>query len=69
MSTIDDTTVFDDCRDRLQVLLGDEPDITVVESAIATYPLDDDEMAALWLWAIAPFDPTTLALQQEGGDR
>jgi hypothetical protein len=60
MSTIDAATVFAHCRERLQELLGDQADITVVEQAIAGYPLDDEEKAALWLWAIAPFDPTTL---------
>ncbi len=61
MSTIDAATVFDVCRERLQGLLGDDADITVVEHAIAGYPLDDEEKAALWLWAIAPFDPATLS--------
>jgi hypothetical protein len=61
MSTIDAATVFHGCRERLQGLLGDDADITVVEHAIAGYPLDDEENAALWLWAIAPFDPATLS--------
>jgi len=60
MSTIDAATIFDACRELLQGLLGDDADITVVEHAIAGYPLDDEE-AALWLWAIAPFDPATLS--------
>jgi hypothetical protein len=64
MSTIDAATVFDRCRERLQHLLGEHADITVVEHAIAGYPLDDEEKAALWLWAIAPFDPATLSAQQ-----
>jgi hypothetical protein len=61
MSTIDAATVFDSYRERLQGLLGDHADITVVERAIASYPLDDEEKAALWLWAISPFDPATLS--------
>lgn len=61
MGTIDAATIFDACRERLQGLLGDDADITVVEHAIAGYPLDDEEKAALWLWAIAPFDPATLS--------
>ena len=60
MSTIDTATVFDACRERLQALLGDRADVAVIERAIDSYPLGDDEKAALWLWAIAPFDPTTL---------
>jgi len=61
MSTIDAATVFDACRERLQVLLGDRADIAVVETAIDSYPLGDEEKAALWLWAIAPFDPASLS--------
>jgi len=57
MSTIDAATVFDGCRERLQRLLGDHVDIGVVERAIASYPLDEDEKAALWLWALAPSTP------------
>jgi hypothetical protein len=57
MSTIDAATVFDGYRELLQELLGDHADITVVEHAIAGSPLDDEEKAALWLWAAAPFDP------------
>jgi hypothetical protein len=60
-STIDAATVFAACRELLQGLLGDRADITVVEHAIAGYPLDDEEKATLWLWAIAPFDPATLS--------
>lgn len=60
MSAIDATTVFDACRERLQALIGDHADITVVERAIDAYPLDDEEKAALWLWAITPFDAATL---------
>lgn len=54
--------VFDGCRERLQALLGGHADLTVVEHTIASYPLDSEEKAALWLWAIAPFDPATLEL-------
>ena len=61
---LDKGAIFDGCRERLQALLGDHADITVVERAIANYPLDDEERAALWLWAIAPFDPTTVHLGQ-----
>jgi hypothetical protein len=64
MSALDPATVFDGCRERLKALLGDDADITVVESAIARYPLDDDEKAALWLWALAPFDPATLGARE-----
>jgi len=60
MSTIDAATVFDACREQLQVLLDDRADIALVESAIDSYPLGDEEKAALWLWAIAPFDRATL---------
>ena len=64
MSTIDAAAVFDACREQLQELLGDHADITIVEHAIASYPLDDEEKAALWLWATAPFDPATLSFLQ-----
>jgi hypothetical protein len=64
MSNIDAATVFADCRERLQGLLGDDADITVVERAIASYPLDDEEKTALVLWASAPFDPATLSCHQ-----
>jgi len=64
MSTSDAATIYDGCRERLQRLLGDQADITVVERAIAGYPLNDDEKAALWLWALAPFDPATLSHHQ-----
>jgi hypothetical protein len=67
MSPIDPATVFEGCRERLQALLGDDVDITVVEDAIAAYPLDDDEKAALWLWAIAPFDPASLGIREQQG--
>ena len=67
MSTIDAAAVFDGCREGLQRLLGDRVDIDVVERAIASYPLDDDEKAALWLWALAPFDPATLTPHQPRG--
>jgi hypothetical protein len=60
-------TVFDSCRERLQQFLGDQADISVVENAIASYPLDDDEKAALWLWAIATFDSATLSDRLRGG--
>jgi hypothetical protein len=60
--------VFDGCRELLQRLLGGHVDLTVVEDAIASYPLDDEEKAALWLWATAPFDPATLNLSQLRGD-
>lgn len=68
MSTIDAATVFEVCRERLQALLGDDADIGVVERAIASYPLDDEEKAVLWLWAITPFDPATLSRHQRRGD-
>jgi hypothetical protein len=58
--SIDAATVFGVYRERLRGLLGEHVDITAVECAIASYPLDDEEKAALWLWAIAPFDPATL---------
>ena len=58
----DQGAVFDGCRERLRGLLGDHADLTIAEHAIAGYPLDDEEKAALWLWATAPFDPATLNL-------
>jgi hypothetical protein len=67
MSTSDAATIYDGCRERLQQLLGDHADITVVERAIANYPLNDDEQAALWLWALSPFDPATLTHHQARG--
>jgi hypothetical protein len=67
MTVIDAAAVFDGCRERLGELLGEEPDIDVVETAIDAYPLDEEEKAALWLWASAPLDPDRLRLQQLGG--
>jgi hypothetical protein len=67
MSTIDAASVFDACREQLRAVLGDAADITVVEGAIAGYPLDDEAKAALWLWAMAPFDPDTLSRRLRGG--
>jgi hypothetical protein len=67
MSTTDAATVFDGCRDRLEALLGDHADTAVVEREIAGYPLDDEEKAALWLWAIAPFDAATLGRRRSDG--
>lgn len=60
----DQVAVFDGCRERLRGLLGDHADLTIAEHAIASYPLDDEEKAALWLWATAPFDPATLNLSR-----
>lgn len=60
MSTIDAAAVYDGCRERLEHLLGTDVDADLVEAAIDACPLDDEHKAALWLWAIAPFDPTTL---------
>jgi hypothetical protein len=60
----DEGAVFDGCRERLRGLLGDHADLTIAEHAIAGYPLDDEEKAALWLWATAPFDPATVSLCQ-----
>jgi len=68
MTALDPATVFAGYRDRLKDLLGDDADISAVEGAIDAYPLDDDEKAALWLWALAPFDPATLgALEPHRG--
>lgn len=64
MRPVDAANVFDGCRERLQALLGDQTDFTAVEHAIAGYQLDDEEKAALWLWAIAPFDPSTLSCHE-----
>lgn len=60
MSVIDAVTVFGVYRERLRELLGDDADISIVERAITSHQLDDDDKCALWLWAIAPFDPATL---------
>jgi hypothetical protein len=60
----DQVAVFEGCRERLRGLLGDHADLTIAEHAIASYPLDDEEKAALWLWATAPFDPATLNLSR-----
>jgi hypothetical protein len=68
MTALDPAAVFAGCRERLKDLLGDDVDIAVVEGAIAAYPLDDEEKAALWLWALAPFDPATLGALEPRGD-
>lgn len=66
MSTIDAAAAFAAYRERLQALLGEHADIAAVERVIAGYQLDDEEKAALWLWAVAPFDPAQLSRLRDG---
>lgn len=62
MSAIDVAAVYDVCRTGLKDLLGADTDAHVVEATIDAYPLDDEHKAALWLWAIAPFDHAALGV-------
>lgn len=64
MSAIDPTDISDTSRARLEHILGPHADSTVVKRAIERAQ-DDAALAAVWRWATAPFDPTTLDVRDE----